>query len=375
MPETVFETLVEKAKANNNTIDVEEIMMHVDLDTPEYDEIESKLEDLGITIAFNDNDIPEEEEVQIEDNKKYSNDVALYLHEISRFDILSQEEEVELGKKIEKGMEAKKRIDEEGDDMLTDDYFECQKIIAEAEAAREKLINCNLKLVISVAKKFAFINKMSFSDLIQEGNMGLMKSIDKYDYKKGYKFSTYATWWIRQCITRSIADQSRTIRLPVHVYELKNRYTKVKNRLENDLQREVTDKEVAEEMGISVKKIQELHAYNDNVVSLDVSVGEDKDATLEEFIYDDNAMTPEDYTFKNHMNKEIDHALSMLDPREQRILILRFGLDGNGTRSLEETSTEFGITRERVRQIESKALRKLKMYRETKGLKEFIHKR
>jgi len=373
MAENIFELLVEKAKANNNTIDIEDIVTHVDLDTPEYDEIENKLEDLGITITFSEEDIPEEEVVD-DKNFKYSNDVALYLHEISRFDLLSQEEEVELGKKIEKGNEAKKRIDEIGDDMSIDEYNELQKVISEADKAREKLINCNLKLVISIAKKYAFINKMSFSDLIQEGNMGLIKSIEKFDYRKNYKFSTYATWWIRQCITRSIADQSRTIRLPVHVYELKNRYTKVKNRIENELQREASDKEIADEMGISIKKIQELHAYNDNVVSLDAGVGEEKDATLEDFVYDENAMTPEDFTIKNHMHRELYNALNLLTPRERRILELRFGLDGNGVRSLEETSTEFDITRERVRQIEVKALRKLKMYRETKGLQEFIHK-
>jgi RNA polymerase primary sigma factor len=283
--------------------------------------------------------------------------VRLYLQEIGETDLLTMQEEVWLAKRMERGKLAEERLLEPGLTLAEMRELRADKL--DGDQARSHLIQANLRLVVSVAKKYVG-RGLSFLDLIQEGNIGLMKATDKFDYTRGYKFSTYATWWIRQAITRAISDQSRTIRLPVHVGETINRVKKTGHRLQQILEREPTQEEIARAMDISDEKVRQVLDVSRHPVSLEAPVGLDGDAFLGDFIEDETMPAPIELASQQLLKSQISDALSKLTERERRILVLRFGLEDGKFRTLEEVGREFGITRERIRQIEAKALRKLR---------------
>ncbi len=284
--------------------------------------------------------------------------VRLYLQEIGETDLLTMQEEVWLARRMERGLAAEERL--ATDLTLTpEDREEFEYDRKDGEDAREHLIRANLRLVVSVAKKYVG-RGLSFLDLIQEGNIGLMKATDKFDYTRGYKFSTYATWWIRQAITRAISDQSRTIRLPVHVGETINRVKKMSHRLQQIYEREPTHEEIASAMDLPEDKVRQVLEVSRHPVSLEAPVGQDGDAFLGDFIEDDSTPAPLELASQQLLKSQIGEALHKLTERERRIIILRFGLEDGRFRTLEEVGKEFGITRERIRQIEAKALRKLR---------------
>jgi RNA polymerase primary sigma factor len=284
--------------------------------------------------------------------------VRLYLQEIGETDLLTMAEEVWLARRMERGLAAEDRM--ATDFTLTaSERDELEYDRKDGEDAREHLIRANLRLVVSVAKKYVG-RGLSFLDLIQEGNIGLMKATDKFDYTRGYKFSTYATWWIRQAITRAISDQSRTIRLPVHVGETINRVKKMSHRLQQIYEREPTHEEIASAMDLPEDKVRQVLEVSRHPVSLEAPVGQDGDAFLGDFIEDDSTPAPLELASQQLLKSQIGEALHKLTERERRIIILRFGLEDGRFRTLEEVGKEFGITRERIRQIEAKALRKLR---------------
>jgi RNA polymerase primary sigma factor len=284
--------------------------------------------------------------------------VRLYLQEIGETDLLTMAEEVWLAKRMERGLAAEDRLATDLS-LSPEDREEFEYDRKDGEDAREHLIRANLRLVVSVAKKYVG-RGLSFLDLIQEGNIGLMKATDKFDYTRGYKFSTYATWWIRQAITRAISDQSRTIRLPVHVGETINRVKKMSHRLQQIYEREPTHEEIASAMDLPEDKVRQVLEVSRHPVSLEAPVGQDGDAFLGDFIEDDSTPAPLELASQQLLKSQIGEALHKLTERERRIIILRFGLEDGRFRTLEEVGKEFGITRERIRQIEAKALRKLR---------------
>lgn len=282
-------------------------------------------------------------DLSISESKGMDDPVRMYLKGIGKVDLLTAKEEVKLAKRMEQG----------------------------DETAKQHLIEANLRLVVSIAKKYIG-RGMHYLDLIQEGNMGLMKAVDKFDYKKGYKFSTYATWWIRQAVTRSIADQGRTIRVPVHMIEKINKLVRVSRRLFQEIGREPTSDEIAEEMGITEEKVREIKKISKESISLETPIGEEEDSNLGDFIQDEEALQPA--TSVNHilLQEQLDDVLSTLTEREKRILELRFGIGDGRNRTLEEVGKEFGVTRERIRQIEAKALRKLRHPTRSHKLKDYV---
>jgi RNA polymerase primary sigma factor len=284
--------------------------------------------------------------------------VRLYLQQIGETDLLTMQGEVELSKRIELGKMAQQKLDEEPN-LSPAERKQLQALVEDGERARAHLIQANLRLVVSVAKRYVG-RGMSFLDLIQEGNIGLMKATDKFDYKRGFKFSTYATWWIRQAITRSISDQSRTIRLPVHVGETINRVRKTSHRLQQIYEREPTAEEVGRAMDMTDEKVRQVLDVSRHPISLEAPVGQDGEAFLGDFIEDSALPQPVELASHQLLKMQIAEALDKLSERERRIIVLRFGLEDGRFRTLEEVGREFGITRERIRQIEAKALRKLR---------------
>jgi len=284
-------------------------------------------------------------DLSIPDGAGIDDSVRVYLKEMGKVDLLTKEEEVELAKRVEKG-------DKE---------------------ARRQLTEANLRLVVSIAKKYIG-QGMSFLDLIQEGNKGLMKAVEKFDHSKGYKFSTYATWWIRQSITRALADQARTIRIPVHMVETMNKYKRVKKRLSKDLEREANIEEVADEMDMDIEKVRKVKKLiqNQQPVSLDTPIGEENDSQLSDFIENQDSPEPENFASSELLKNHLDEVLDTLTEREERILRLRFGLEDGRQRTLQEVGKEFGVTRERIRQIQEKALRKLRHPSRSKELKGYL---
>ena len=346
---TKLEGLVEIARKNKDVIESDKLndyFKSLNIDSGHYEKIYDYLESNGITI-MNINDIDDDlfddtlPEVDDEADLEIGDDITLsimsddpvkiYLKEIGNYPLLSMDEEVELAKRIA-----------EGDQYATD-----------------RLTESNLRLVVSIAKKYVG-RGLSFLDLIQEGNLGLIKAVDKFDYSKGYKFSTYATWWIRQAITRSIADQSRTIRIPVHMSEVINKAYRISRSLLQELGREPTEEEIAKEVNLPVEKVREIMKISADPISLDTPIGEEDDSHLGDFVKDDTIMGPEDAAAYTMLQDQIQKLLTTLSEREQRVLILRFGLLDGRTRTLEEVGKEFNVTRERIRQIEAKALRKLR---------------
>lgn len=303
---------------------------------------------------------------------KLNDPVKMYLKEIGRVELLDPSEEPEIAKRIQSGEDAKVKLKELDP---VQDFEEIQKlnvIVLDGEEAKKKLIAANLRLVVSIAKKYVG-RGMLFLDLIQEGNMGLAKAVEKFDYTKGFKFSTYATWWIRQAITRAIADQARTIRIPVHMVETINKLTRVQRQLVQDLGRDPSAEEIAEKMeNISPEKVREIQKIALEPVSLETPIGEEDDSHLGDFIEDKDAMSPDEYANNQLLKDEINTVLQGLTEREEKVLRLRFGLYDGRTRTLEEVGKEFNVTRERIRQIEAKALRKLKHPTRSKRLKDFV---
>jgi RNA polymerase primary sigma factor len=294
--------------------------------------------DAGGEIKPEDLDIKESDIVEVSDDS-----VRMYLREIGRISLLTGDEEVKLAKRMEAG------------DKL----------------AKKRLAESNLRLVVSIAKKYIG-RGLSLLDLIQEGNTGLMRAVEKFDYKKGYKFSTYATWWIRQAITRAIADQARTIRIPVHMIEIINKLIRVQRQLVQELGREPNPQEIAKALDIDVEKVEHIIKISQETVSLEAPVGEEEDSKLGDFIEDDKNLSPEESAISQLLKGHINEFLSYLSPREQKILKMRFGLDGERTHTLEEVGQEFGVTRERIRQIEAKALQKLKKHDRSVELEDYL---
>ena len=328
------------------------------LNADEMDKLIQKIEDAGISVVDENGDPSihslksaekKAEQAKTEDlsaptGVKINDPVRMYLKEIGRVSLLTAEEEVALALKIEEG-------DQE---------------------AKQRLAEANLRLVVSIAKRYVG-RGMQFLDLIQEGNMGLMKAVEKFDYRKGFKFSTYATWWIRQAITRAIADQARTIRIPVHMVETINKLTRIQRQLIQELGREPSAEEIAEKMdGMTPEKVREIQKISLEPVSLETPIGEEDDSHLGDFIEDEGAMSPDDYAANELLKDELNDVLLELTDREEKVLRLRFGLDDGRTRTLEEVGREFNVTRERIRQIEAKALRKLKHPSRSKRLKDFL---
>ncbi len=287
--------------------------------------------------------------------------VRMYLREIGRVPLLSAEEEVRLARRMERGrIELLKPVGDR-------DY----RFVEDGEEAQRRLTEANLRLVVSVAKKYIG-RGMSLLDLIQEGNIGLIRAVEKFDYTKGYKFSTYATWWIRQAITRAIADQARTIRIPVHMVETINRLIRISRRLLQDLGREPTSEEIAEQMEISPEKVREIIKVSQEPVSLETPIGEEDDSHLGDFIEDHTALAPADAASHQLLKEQVEDVLESLTERERKVLQLRFGLDDGRSRTLEEVGKEFHVTRERIRQIEAKALRKLRHPSRSRKLKDYL---
>ena len=360
--EEKIKTLLAMAKKKKNVLEYQEISDHfadLHLEEEQMDEILDALEKSGIDVLriTDDDDIPDEElllsdedevdmenlDLSIPDGISIEDPVRMYLKEIGKVPLLSAEEEIELAKRMENGdQEAKKRL---------------------AEA--------NLRLVVSIAKRYVG-RGMLFLELIQEGNLGLIKAVEKFDYRKGYKFSTYATWWIRQAITRAIADQARTIRIPVHMVETINKLIRVSRQLLQELGREPTPEEISEEMGMPVDRVREILKISQEPVSLETPIGEEEDSHLGDFIQDDNVPVPAEAASFTLLREQLVEVLGTLTEREQKVLRLRFGLDDGRARTLEEVGKEFNVTRERIRQIEAKALRKLRHPSRSRKLKDYL---
>lgn len=354
--EMAKDNLVEIGK-KRGTLAYEEVadrLANFEIESDEMEEFYEYLNEQGVEVIGESEDDPnmqkiaKEEEIDTDDLSvplgiKINDPVRMYLKEIGRVNLLSAAEEIELASRIEQG-------DEE---------------------AKRRLSEANLRLVVSIAKRYVG-RGMLFLDLIQEGNMGLLKAVEKFDYRKGFKFSTYATWWIRQAITRAIADQARTIRIPVHMVETINKLIRVQRSLLQDLGREPTPEEIGEEMELSPDKVRDILKIAQEPVSLETPIGEEDDSHLGDFIEDQEAISPSDHAAYELLKEQLEDVLDTLTDREENVLRLRFGLDDGRTRTLEEVGKVFGVTRERIRQIEAKALRKLRHPSRSKRLKDFL---
>ena len=389
-----LQELLAIAKKKKNVIEDNEIIAcfaagNVELTTERmveiFDFLESNKVDV-LTISDVDDepdedallDVDGEEDIEVEkidlsvpEGTNIEDPVRMYLKEIGKVPLLSAEEEIELAQKMEAGEMAKSQLEEAGDDLDDEAKKELHKLVAQGDYAKKKLAEANLRLVVSIAKRYVG-RGMLFLDLIQEGNLGLIKAVEKFDYRKGYKFSTYATWWIRQAITRAIADQARTIRIPVHMVETINKLIRVSRQLLQELGREPTPEEIAEEMDIPVERVREILKISQEPVSLETPIGEEEDSHLGDFIQDENVPVPADAAAFTLLKEQLVEVLSTLTEREQKVLRLRFGLDDGRARTLEEVGKVFNVTRERIRQIEAKALRKLRHPSRSRKLRDYL---
>ena len=347
----IVKSLIENGK-KSGILTYKEIMDeidHIDLEPEQIEKIYEVLESMGIEVQGDMNEVSgvEEEELELDlsipEGVAIDDPVRMYLKEIGKVPLLSSEEEIELAKKIEEG----------------------------SQYAKKKLAEANLRLVVSIAKRYVG-RGMLFLDLIQEGNLGLIKAVEKFDYRKGYKFSTYATWWIRQAITRAIADQARTIRIPVHMVETINKLIRVQRQLLQELGRDPFPEEISKVMDLPVEKVREIQKIAQEPVSLETPIGEEEDSHLGDFIPDDDAPAPAEAAAFTMLKEQLINVLDTLTPREEKVLRLRFGLDDGRARTLEEVGKEFNVTRERIRQIEAKALRKLRHPSRSKKLKDYL---
>ena len=355
--------LITVARKKKNILEYQEVndyFADMQLNEEQFDKLLELLEQSGVDvlrITSEEDDIPDEEillseedevdmeniDLSVPDGISIEDPVRMYLKEIGKVPLLSAEEEIELAQRMEDG----------------------------DEDAKKRLAEANLRLVVSIAKRYVG-RGMLFLDLIQEGNLGLIKAVEKFDYRKGYKFSTYATWWIRQAITRAIADQARTIRIPVHMVETINKLIRVSRQLLQELGREPTPEEIAEEMNMPVERVREILKISQEPVSLETPIGEEEDSHLGDFIQDDNVPVPADAAAFSLLKEQLNEVLGTLTEREQKVLRLRFGLDDGRARTLEEVGKEFNVTRERIRQIEAKALRKLRHPSRSRKLKDYL---
>ena len=331
-----------------------ELVENLDKELEEIEVSKEELEDLSVPEGIN-----------IDDH------VKMYLKEIGKVNLLTPEEELSLAKRMADGEKAKEQLEEIGEEIDEDTKKQIDLLIADGEKAKKSLAEANLRLVVSIAKRYVG-RGMLFLDLIQEGNLGLIKAVDKFDYTKGYKFSTYATWWIRQAITRAIADQARTIRIPVHMVETINKLVRVSRQLVQELGREPTPEELAKELNMPVDKVREISKISQEPVSLETPIGEEEDSHLGDFIPDEDAPAPSEAASFVLLKEQLGAVLETLSEREAKVLRLRFGLDDGRARTLEEVGKEFDVTRERIRQIEAKALRKLRHPSRSKKLKDFL---
>jgi len=369
-----------------------ETLDSINLESEQMDKVYDVLENLGIDTAGDDfppemdidvppaadlEEIPEEEIVDpntLVDSFAIDDPVRMYLKEIGKVDLLTSEREVELAQAMGAGAAAKEQLAElekSGEPIPEETLKELKKAVKAGERAKQQLAEANLRLVVSIAKRYVG-RGMLFLDLIQEGNLGLIKAVEKFDYTKGYKFSTYATWWIRQAITRAIADQARTIRIPVHMVETINKVIRVNRQLLQELGHDPTPEETAAEMNMPVEKVREILKIAQEPVSLETPIGEEEDSHLGDFIEDDTASEPSEAASFTLLKEQLVDVLSTLTPREEKVLRLRFGIEDGRTRTLEEVGKEFNVTRERIRQIEAKALRKLRHPSRSKKLKDFL---
>ena len=395
-----LKSLLELGKKKRNILEYQEIsdfFRDMNLDEEKMEKVldfleANKVDVLRISDGDDEDDdiiLDDEDEVEVEkidlsvpEGVSVEDPVRMYLKEIGKVPLLSADEEIELAQKMEAGSVAvekipllKERLAETGDEQ------EKEEIQAEIKAlqldvdrgsdAKKRLAEANLRLVDSIAKRYVG-RGMLFLDLIQEGNLGLIKAVEKFDYRKGYKFSTYATWWIRQAITRAIADQARTIRIPVHMVETINKLIRVSRQLLQELGREPTPEEIAEEMKMPVERVREILKISQEPVSLETPIGEEEDSHLGDFIKDDNVPVPADAATFTLLKEQLEEVLGTLTEREQKVLTLRFGLEDGRARTLEEVGKEFNVTRERIRQIEAKALRKLRHPSRSRKLKDYL---
>jgi len=383
-----------KKKGNLSSTELMDVLEELDLESEQLDKIYDTMENLGIDTVGEDyvpelnedgeptaheiEDISEEEMVDpaaMMDAFGTDDPVRMYLKEIGKVNLLTSEEEVELAQAMGAGSEAQIQLEEmekAGEEIPAEVRAELDKLIAKGEAAKQRLAEANLRLVVSIAKRYVG-RGMQFLDLIQEGNLGLIKAVEKFDYVKGFKFSTYATWWIRQAITRAIADQARTIRIPVHMVETINKVIRVSRQLLQELGHDPSPEEIAKEMSMPVDKVREILKIAQEPVSLETPIGEEEDSHLGDFIPDEDASEPAEAASFTLLKEQLVEVLGTLTPREEKVLKLRFGLEDGRTRTLEEVGKEFNVTRERIRQIEAKALRKLRHPSRSKKLKDFLN--
>ncbi len=400
--EEKMKELLAVAKKKKNVLEYQEIndfFLDMPLEEEQLDKVFEKLDLNGVDIlriteeddVIDEEEISltEEEEVDLEsidlsvpDGMSIEDPVRMYLKEIGKVPLLSADDEIALAQKMEDGMRAAEIVA-----VLKEELAECEdaaekedlesRIAGQLEAidigedAKKKLAEANLRLVVSIAKRYVG-RGMLFLDLIQEGNLGLIKAVEKFDYRKGYKFSTYATWWIRQAITRAIADQARTIRIPVHMVETINKLIRVSRQLLQELGREPTPEEIAKELNMPEDRVREILKISQEPVSMETPIGEEEDSHLGDFIQDDNVPVPADAAAFSLLKEQLGEVLGTLTEREQKVLKLRFGLDDGRARTLEEVGKEFNVTRERIRQIEAKALRKLRHPSRSRKLKDYL---
>ena len=388
--------LIEKGKKKGNLSASEllDVLEDMDLSSEQMDKIYDTLENLGIETVSEDYipELPDDADPPVEDMEEISEEemvdpnslmdtfgtddpVRMYLKEIGKVNLLTSEEEISLAQDMNAGTAAQEQLDEleqSGEEIAPELRQELEKSIKRGERARQRLAEANLRLVVSIAKRYVG-RGMQFLDLIQEGNLGLIKAVEKFDYTKGYKFSTYATWWIRQAITRAIADQARTIRIPVHMVETINKVIRVNRQLLQELGHDPTAEETAEEMNMPVERVREILKIAQEPVSLETPIGEEEDSHLGDFIPDEDASEPAEAASFTLLKEQLVEVLSTLTPREEKVLKLRFGIEDGRTRTLEEVGKEFNVTRERIRQIEAKALRKLRHPSRSKKLKDFLN--
>ena len=391
--------ILELGKKKKNMLEYQEIadfFKDLNLDPEKFEMVIDYLEQNGIDVLkiSNDDDVDddiildEEDEVEVEkidlsvpEGVSVEDPVRMYLKEIGKVPLLSADEEIELAQNMEDGAVAtekinvlKGRIDgasEEEKAEIKEEIKTLQRDVDKGADAKKRLAEANLRLVVSIAKRYVG-RGMLFLDLIQEGNLGLIKAVEKFDYKKGYKFSTYATWWIRQAITRAIADQARTIRIPVHMVETINKLIRVSRQLLQELGREPSPEEIAKEMSMPVDRVREILKISQEPVSLETPIGEEEDSHLGDVIKDDNVPVPADAAAFTLLKEQLEEVLGTLTEREQKVLTLRFGLEDGRARTLEEVGKEFNVTRERIRQIEAKALRKLRHPSRSRKLKDYL---
>ena len=384
-----------KKKGKLDAGELSDVLDELDLESEQMDSIYDSLEQLGIEVGTEDflADLPDddsepamEEIAEIEeeelvdpntlvDSFNIDDPVRMYLKEIGKVPLLTADQEVELATTMSAGREAEERLaqaEENGEAIPEEELAALKKQVKDGEKAKQQLAEANLRLVVSIAKRYVG-RGMLFLDLIQEGNLGLIKAVEKFDYTKGYKFSTYATWWIRQAITRAIADQARTIRIPVHMVETINKVIRVSRQLLQELGHDPSPEEIGEEMNMPVDKVREILKIAQEPVSLETPIGEEEDSHLGDFIPDEAASEPSEAASFTLLKEQLVDVLGTLTPREEKVLKLRFGIEDGRTRTLEEVGKEFNVTRERIRQIEAKALRKLRHPSRSKKLKDFLN--